>query len=160
MRPLRRSLGGAAAVVAVASLAGGLAACGNEDRPASSPVGGAAPASGSHAGPGRNAPFSREQADSVVPVTLRDFGFRGIEPVVKGPKVFFEASNDGPAEHELVVVDEDGRKLGAIAPFKRGTGVRTLPLELGPGRYQARCTVRLGPRTHAQLGMEAVFTVE
>jgi len=96
----------------------------------------------------------------VVRVTLRDFAFEGVPPTVKGPKVYFEATNRGPTEHELVVKNEAGKELGEIPAFDKAEKPESLALELEPGRYQLACLVRLGSKTHADLGMEAFFTVE
>ncbi len=151
----------------------GVVACGNgEDRPgtgsgtgtgsASGTGAGSATGAGEHGehGSAAEANFSREEANGRVQAKLRDYQFENIPATVKGPKVFFEATNDGPAEHELVVVDEHGKELGEIEAFKKGDGVKTLALELAPGRYKARCLVKLGEGTHVDQGMEAGFTVE
>lgn len=163
MGPRCRRLGMAVAVLTVVI---GLAACGDgEDRPGTASGTGAGKsagsgtASGSHAG-GHKAGFSAAEADTVAKVILRDFAIQGIGPTVKGPKVFFEASNQGPADHELVIVNEDGREQGEIHAFKPGTEGKTLSVELKPGRYEARCLVRVGDQSHVQRGMEASFTVE
>ena len=145
-------------VLGALSATTGLAACGNgEDRPGAGSATGAEE-HGEH-GASAEARFSRSEADSMVRVGMRDFAFEGISPTTKGPKVFFEASNQGPSEHELVVVDEDGKEVGEIPPFEKGA-TKTLAVELKPGRYSTRCVIKLGDRTHAQLGMEANFTVE
>lgn len=166
MRQVRRGARVALMVVLI-----GLAACGGgEDRPGTGSGTGTGSASGTGAGSATGAgeheehpamaDFSKEEADSVVRVKMRDFAFEGIPATAKGRKVFFEATNDGPAEHELVVVDEHGKELGEIEAFKKGEEVKTLALELAPGRYRATCLVKLGDGTHADEGMEASFTVE
>ena len=150
-----------------------LAACGDgEDRPGTGSGTGTGSASGTGAGfatgagehgehgSAATANFSREEADSVIRVKMRDFAFEGIPATAKGRKVFFEATNDGPAEHELVVMDEHGKEMGEIEAFEKGDEVKTLALELAPGRYKATCLVKLDGRTHADQGMEASFTVE
>ena len=146
----------AAAAVALLVLAG----CGGEEDGGAGSATGAGE-HGAHAEQGGSAKarFSSSEATTVVRTTLRDFAFDGVSPSVKGPKVLFEATNQGPSSHELVVADEDGREVGAIPPFDRGL-TKTLAVELEPGRYTTRCVVRLGNRTHAQLGMETSFTVE
>ncbi len=155
---LRRTLAAATVV-----LMGVLGACGNgEDSPGG--ASGSGSASGSdeehhdHGGGGEPA-FDRAGADTGVDVVLRDFAIDGLPAAVKGTKVFFSARNDGQAEHELVIVHEDGKETGAIPPFAKG-GPKELAVELPPGRYRAQCLVREGARTHAELGMQADFTVE
>ncbi|MDQ3680643.1 MAG: hypothetical protein M3378_08915 [Actinomycetota bacterium] len=144
----------------------GLAACGDgEDRPStggSASGSGTGTGSGSHAGEhgGEAKSFPESEANTVVRSTLRDFAFEGVGPTAKGPKVYFEADNQGPSEHELVVVDEQGKELGEIEAFDKGEQSKPLALELERGRYATRCLVKLGDKTHADLGMEASFTVE
>lgn len=114
--------------------------------------------------PGTAAPappaFPRSDADTVVTVEMREFAFEGIPATVKGPKVFFEVSNVGGLDHELVVRDASGKGMGETPEFEKGDGIRTLALELQPGRYEAECLVKLGDKTHVDEGMEATFTVE
>ncbi len=165
MRKVRRRCC-VALIVAFLSLAG----CGNgEDRPGTGSGTGSGSASGTGAGSatgageqgsGAKANFSKEEATGRVEAKMRDYRFEDIPATVKGPKVFFEATNDGPAEHELVVMDEHGKELGEIEAFKKGAEVKTLALELAPGRYRATCLVKRGGGTHADEGMEASFTVE
>ena len=145
---MRRALG----VVGAAVLLAMLAACGNGDDVGSDNH------TGDHGGKG--AGFSESEATTVVRATLRDFAFESIPSTVKGPKVYFEASNQGPTEHELVVMDEAGKELGEIESFSKGKESKPLALELQPGRYKLSCLVKLGDRTHADLGMEATFTVQ
>ena len=140
----------------------GLAACGGgEDRTGA----GSASSPGSDTGTeglGTQAAagFPESEATTVVKTTLRDFAFEGAPATVKGPKVYFEAVNQGPTEHELVVMDEAGKELGEIEAFDKGKDSPPLAVELGPGRYKLTCLVKLGDKTHADLGMEAPFTVE
>ena len=124
-----------------------MAGCGNGEEGPS--TGGSAPAA-----------FPESEANTVVRATLRDFAFESVPPTVKGPKVYFEATNQGPAEHELVVLNEAGKELGEIEAFDKGNDAKHLALELQPGRYKLTCLVKLGDNTHADLGMEASFTVE
>lgn len=137
-----------------------LSACGNgEDRPSS---GGSASGSGTGTGgSGKQAPagFPESEANTAVRATLRDFAFESVPLTVKGPKVYFEATNQGPTEHELVVTDEAGKELGEIESFDKGKESKPLALELQPGRYKLTCLVKLGDKTHTDLGMEASFTV-
>jgi hypothetical protein len=125
---------------------------------------GSGSASGTHTGSasatGTEAPaFKESEADTVVDVTLKDFAFDGLPRTVTGPKVFFKATNAGPADHELEILDEDGEALGeieAMAMVRSGT----LALELEPGTYTAQCLVETDGKTHAEMGMTATFTVE
>ena len=151
--------------VAVVVLLVALSGCGNgEDRPS---PGGSGSGSGSGSGTGtggaatkRGDAFPESEATGIVRTTLRDFAFESVPPTVKGPKVYFEATNQGPTEHELVVMDEAGKELGEIEAFDKGKDSPPLAVELGPGRYKLTCLVKLGDKTHADLGMEAPFTVE
>jgi len=151
------------AAVAVAVLLAVLSACGGgEDRPG---TGGSGSGSGSGtgtggSGTGTGGAFPESEATGIVRATLRDFAFENVPASVKGPKVYFEATNQGPTEHELVVMDEAGKELGEIEAFDKGKEAKPLALELQPGRYKLTCLVKLGDKTHADLGMEASFTVE
>lgn len=169
------SLGRALAVAAVLVLG----ACGDgEDRPGqvtsegsgsgtgsasgtgTGSASGAGSPSGAHEhGQGAVASFSKSEADSQVAVTLTDYAI-AMPATVKGKKVFFEATNGGAAEHELLVVDDHGDELGGIEPFAKAAGQKTVALELEPGSYKAVCLVKEGAKTHQELGMEASFTVE
>lgn len=169
---LRKTL--AAGVVAVAAL--GLGACGDgEDRPgdvtaesgASGTGTGSASGTGSATAMGHGdehgdpavADFSEEEADSVAEVKMTDYAF-ALPATTKGPKVYFEATNDGAAEHEFLVLDGAGEELGEIEPMKKADGEKSLALDLEPGTYTAVCLVEEGVKTHRDLGMEATFTVE
>jgi ABC-type glycerol-3-phosphate transport system substrate-binding protein len=155
----------AAAAASVALLLG-LGACGSgEDRPAGGSASGSASGTGtggSATQAGQATAFPKSDANTVVTVKMRDFAFEGLPAMVKGPKVYFEATNDGPAEHEVVIVDSGGKELGEIEAFAKGAESKPLAIELNPGRYQARCLVKLGDRTHADppYHMETSFTVE
>ncbi|HEX2185584.1 MAG TPA: hypothetical protein VHN78_08770 [Chloroflexota bacterium] len=151
-------------------LALALAACGNgEDRPGMvTKEGGTGSAtgthtgsaSGTHAGSGTAAPpFSEDQADSVVQVRLEDNACVGIPGVVKGPKVFFKATNRGAADHELEIVDANGKAVGEIKALNAGAS-GTLAVDLAPGTYTAQCLVELGGKPHSELGMKTTFRVE
>ena len=154
MRPMKL-----AGLVAAALIV--LAACGKDDGATVREVGGAS-ASGSASGSASasaSAPgFSEKEADGVVRVSGREYAF-SVEPAtVSGPKVFFEFTNDGREDHELVVFSSAGEELGEVhelAPGKSGT----LALELAPGTYQLKCLVEKDGRTHADLGMVAELTV-
>lgn len=148
---------GAALVLAAATIAVG--ACGDGD---DTPAAGSG-AGGEHQhenGGGNEATFSAADADSTVDVTMKDFVFIGIPAAVGGGKVFFEVSNEGPSEHELVVFKKGGDDpVGGIEPFAQGK-TETLALELEPGPYTVKCLVEVGDQTHADLGMQTDFTVE
>lgn len=155
----------AAAVVVVMGAAG---ACGSgEDRPDGASGSASDSGSGEHDhggahdhGGGESPTFDRAGADTALDVVLRDFAIDGLPATaVKGPKIFFSARNGGQAEHELVIVHEDGKEAGGIPPFAKG-GTKEVAVELPPGRYRAQCLVREGARTHAELGMQTDFSVE
>ncbi len=93
--------------MAVAVLALGGAACGGGDG-AGNGSGTGTEAGGEHAEHGGGgAHFSEQEADTVVPAVLRDFAI-DMPDTVKGRKVFFRLENQGPTEHEFVVVGADG----------------------------------------------------
>ena len=106
------------------------------------------------------ATFPAAEATSEVVITLSDYAFIGLPASVDGPNVLFRATVRGGNEHELVIVADGGTTVGAITPFRAADGERTLAAVLAPGRYQVRCLVREGTRTHAQLGMRRDLTVE
>lgn len=140
-----------------------LAGCGNgEDRPGMvTKEGGSGSGSGTHAGSasGTGPAFPQGEASAVVDVAMEDYRFVGIPPSVKGPKVFFKLTNRGSVDHELQVIDANGRRVGHIhhvGPRKSGE----LAVELAPGTYTLRCLVETGGKTHVQLGMESKLTVE
>lgn len=147
----------------VATMAVG--ACGDGDDTATGTTPGeAAPGAqeDEHAGHGsdKEAAFPVDQADITVKVSMRDFAFTGLPPTIKGEKVLFEVSNEGPSEHEMVVFEKDGDDaVRGIEPFAKGK-TQMLAAELKPGSYTARCLVKLGNQTHAELGMQTDFTVE
>ena len=119
---------------------------------------GSGSASGHGHGEGGEADFTDTEADTVVDVTFKDFAFVGLPQSVKGPKVFFRATNQGEEAHELVVMkgDEALYELEAIAPGEEGT----LAAELEPGEYRIVCHVETDGETHEELGMAANLTVE
>ncbi|HYE78429.1 MAG TPA: hypothetical protein VEI97_10610 [bacterium] len=168
---MRRSGGKRSLVVAAMATGLALAACGDgEDRPGSVSRSGSVSGTGTGSasghqgeehqhGPGSaKRDFDRSQATAQVTTILRDFVFVDVPVTVTGPKVFFEAKNEGPTEHELVIFDESGTAMGGIEPFPKGE-TKALAVELAPGRYAIRCLIQLGDRTHVQLGMESAFTV-
>ena len=147
-----------------------LASCGDgEDRPgmvtkeggtgsASGTQSGSA--SGTHSGSAAPAPaFGEAEADRVVQVDLENHRFVGLPATIKGPKVFFKATNKGPADHELEILDATGKGLGEIEAMKAGAS-GTLAVELRPGTYTAQCLVEENGKPHADLGMKTEFEVE
>ena len=145
-----------------------LAGCGDgEDRPGTvTEEGGSGSASGTHsgsasgthAGTGTAAgpAFSEAQANSVVDVSLQDFSFVGIPATVKGPKVFFKATNEGSADHELEILDASGKPVGEVAAMPSGKS-GTLAVELKPGTYTAQCLVETNGKPHTESGMKTSF---
>ncbi|MFP5326237.1 MAG: hypothetical protein ACLGHT_02005, partial [Acidimicrobiia bacterium] len=107
---------------------------------------------------GGQADFAEADADTVVDVTLKDFAFEGIPAKVKGPRVFFRSTNQGSAEHELMIMkgDEMVFEMEPIAAGEEGT----LAAELEPGEYRIMCLVEAGEKTHEDLGMAIDLVVE
>lgn len=150
---------GAPAVVALVGLA--LVGCGEgEDRPGAMSGTGSDSGSGTatHHGGEAKAAFPESEADTQVSAIMRDFSI-SVPESVKGEKVLFRVENQGPSDHEFVVVDEDGKELGEIGPYGKGR-TETLAVALRPGSYRATCLIQLGDRTHADMGMDIRFTVE
>ena len=152
-----------AVVVPVALALGG---CGDgEDRPGTVSKEGTGTSTGSVSGTGTGsatgtgAPaFSEAEADTVVEATLEDFRFVGIPPMVKGPKVFFKATNKGRVDHELEVLDAGGKAVGEIKAVPSGKA-GTLAMELRPGTYTAQCLIETDGKKHADQGMKTSFQV-
>lgn len=168
----RRAL---AVVAVVASMA--LAGCGGDDDSAdhadhgeptstSSPGATAGPGATSapsttadgHAHETTSTAFPRSQASERVEIELVDFSFVGMPATVTGPKAFFSGVNKGPSDHEMEIIDQDGRSVGAVKPYPKGQ-TRELAVELQPGTYTIQCLVKQGDQTHAQLGMKNTFAV-
>ena len=105
--------------------------------------------------------FQRADADSAVDVTLADFAFRGLPTSVKGEKVFFTATNAGPSEHELEVLDTGGEAVDEIEAHPPGSGTKTLAVRLKPGTYTVQCILTTPEgKSHAELGMTAQLQVQ
>lgn len=105
--------------------------------------------------------FDRADADSTVEVTLADFAFKGLPATVKGEKVFFAATNTGPSEHELEVLDPDGKAVDEIEAHAPGRGTKTMALRLKPGTYTLQCILKTPEgKSHAELGMTAKLQVQ
>jgi hypothetical protein len=139
----------------VLALGIGVAACGNGSGSGSASVSG----SGSGAGGETEAlAFPESEADTVVHVTLKDYAFVGIPATIKGPKVFFEATNANQHDHELEILDSEGDAVGEIPAFT-GKDAKQLAVKLPPGSYTAQCILKEGAKTHADLGMTQQFTV-
>lgn len=111
-------------------------------------------------GGGDDGGFERADADTVVEVTLADFAFRDLPASVKGERVFFAATNIGPSEHELEVLDARGEAVDEIEAHPPGTGPKTLAVRLKPGAYTVQCILKTPDgRSHADLGMTAALQV-
>lgn len=104
--------------------------------------------------------FAKAAASQVVSIALRDFAFVDMPAEVQGPKVFFEARNEGPSEHEIVIITETGNDVAEQHEFPKGES-RALAVELAPGTYEMHCLVKEegSERTHADLGMRLTFRV-
>lgn len=143
---------GALALVLLAGAVG----CGNDDVDASEPVGTTATTTVEEETPG----FPESEADTVLEYKLVDYAFEG-PSTAKGPKVYFEAENEGTQEHELEVLDPDGEPVGEIEAFPPGGTSEPLAVELEPGTYTLQCLVETPEgKVHKDLGMVADLTVE
>ena len=88
---------------------------------------------------------------------LKDFKFEGIPATIEGHKILFKAKNEGPTEHELVIL-KGSKELAEIEGLhKDQTG--ELAMELEPGRYTAACHIGSGGARHDKLGMVFNFTL-
>lgn len=142
-------------VLALVLLAGAVG-CGNADGEASQPVGTTATTTTGEETPG----FPESEADTVLEYRLVDYAFEG-PSTAKGPRVYFEAQNDGTQEHELEVLDPDGEPVGEIEAFPPGETGNPLAVELEPGNYKVQCLVETPEgKAHRDLGMVAELTVE
>jgi hypothetical protein len=151
-----------AAVVALAAVVvlvmAALGACGKgEDRPGSA---GSASASGSGVGAGGSGvrQFAKGTETSTVEVTMVDFRFTGAPATTKGGNVLFKARVT-QGEHELEVVDANGKVVGDIPQFAPDGGLKEMGLKLAPGTYTMQCLVKEGAKTHKDLGMTAIIAV-
>lgn len=109
---------------------------------------------------GDGADFDRAAADTAVEVTLVDFAFKGLPATVKGEKVFFTATNAGPAEHELEVLNPSGEAVDEIVAHAPNSGPKTLAVRLKPGTYTVQCILKTAEgKSHAELGMTAKLQV-
>jgi hypothetical protein len=102
--------------------------------------------------------FAKADATTALDVTLQDYAFVGIPDTVTGPKVYFATTIKGSSSHELVLFDERGEAVGDVRPFE-APAHPALAVELAPGTYVAKCLVKEGSRTHADLGMRKTFVV-
>ena len=109
----------------------------------------------------RGGPAFREgDADSVLSYLLVDYSIGG-DSQAKGPKVFFKAANAGSQEHELEVLDDQGKSLGKIEPFPPGAFAKPLALELEAGTYTIQCTLKTTDgKVHRDLGMMTKLVVK
>jgi uncharacterized cupredoxin-like copper-binding protein len=107
---------------------------------------------------GTSKPGSAAGEKDVVPVVERDFQVTVPSRVAAGA-VTFSVKNDGPDQHELIVVRLSGKPLplrgdgitideeklgkaeiGSLEPGPAGS-VRDLRLDLPPGRYRVFCNM-------------------
>ncbi len=145
-----------------------LGACGDgEDRPgnASASGSGSGSTAGSSSGSGAHEEeheataktIPASEAEVTVDVTMSDFKFEGIPSTVEGHKILFKAKNNGPTEHELVIM-KGTKELAEIEGLDSGESGE-LALELEPGKYTAACHIGSGGARHDKLGMVVNFTV-
>lgn len=149
---MRRVMALAVPAVAIASVLG---ACGGSDAGGGDHTSSSDDHKGSH-GSREPAGFAASDADAVVTTELVSYGFTGIPESVKGPRVFFVASNREGTDHELIVRKGD-EELYELEAFKKGS--KTLAVELEPGQYELVCLIDEGAKTHEELGMRAALTV-
>ena len=136
-------------------------ACGDgEDRPG---AGSASGASGSGSGSGTMShettaeTFPAAEAETTVDVVMKDFEFQ-MPTTIKAGKVLFKVKNDGPTEHEFLIL-QGSKEIIELEPINAGKSGE-LAVVLKPGRYTASCHVGDGGGRHDKLGMTKNFTVE
>lgn len=143
-----------AAALALALAALTLGACGGGDDETGSPSG------------STSAPMDHEttvetipaaEAEVTVDVTLKDFEIAGVPETIEGEKILFKVRNEGPTEHELVLL-KGTEELVEVEGMDAG-GSGELAVKLQPGRYTAKCLIGSGGARHDKLGMVANFTV-
>ena len=116
------------------------------------------------------------QADSTVPISLRDYSFDPEEVEFEGRVLRFEATNDGSEPHELAVLpgggevpftddgapDEEALADGGafeLEAFPAGESC-SAAWAFDPGTYTLFCIVESPDgETHYEKGMEASLTV-
>ena len=103
-------------------------------------------------------PFTKAEATTAVEVVLQDYAFVGLPDTVQGPNLHVTASIKGSNTHELMIYDEQDALVEDLRPFKRPAR-QALAVVLEPGTYSARCLIKEGSRTHAELGMRKTFVV-
>jgi hypothetical protein len=109
---------------------------------------------------GGGQPFSVNEADSVLSYLLVDYSIGG-DSQAKGPKVLFKVANAGSQNHELEVLDDQGKRVGGLPPFPVGATLRPLALELKPGTYTLQCTLKNPDgKVHRDLGMITKLVVK
>lgn len=101
--------------------------------------------------------FPPVEAESTVPVTMRDFKFE-MPTTVKAGKVLFDVKNDGPTEHEFVVF-QGAKQVAELDGQDRGESGK-LAVVLPAGRYTIKCLIGSGGARHDNLGMIHNITVE
>lgn len=106
-----------------------------------------------------SADFPAAEATHIAKISMRDFAFVDMPATITGPKLRIEATNNGPAAHEIIVFDADGNEVGGFGPIPSGES-KDLSLELTAGTYEMRCEVAISEtKTHLDEGMKAVFAV-
>ncbi|HVF74910.1 MAG TPA: cupredoxin domain-containing protein [Acidimicrobiales bacterium] len=147
----------AASVLLLATLA--LGACGGgEDRPGSAgSASGSGSGSGSHAHETTLKTVPAAEATTTVDVVMRDFKFE-MPTTVKAGKVLFRVKNEGPTEHEFVIM-QGTKELAEVHGVDAGKSGE-LAVDIPAGRYTAKCLIGSGGGRHDNLGMVQNFTVE
>lgn len=97
------------------------------------------------------------EATTTVDVTMRDFKFE-MPTTIKAGKVLFKVKNEGPTEHEFVIM-QGTKELVEVHGLDAGkTG--ELAVDIPAGNYTAKCLIGSGGGRHDNLGMVQNFKVE
>ena len=91
-------------------------------------------------------------------VDMTEFAFAFAPTELRGPKIYLEIRNSGEIEHELVLLDDEGREVAAMPPLAPGA-TAPLTVVVGPGSYSVRCLLTYGYETHATRGMVQDVTI-
>lgn len=106
------------------------------------------------------AAFSASEADTKASYILTDFKFDG-PLTVKGPNVYFTATNAGTQDHELELLDSTGKPVAEVKNFAPGAKARPVAAVLAPGTYTMQCLLKTPKgEVHKDLGMVAELKVE
>lgn len=139
------------AVLALGACGGGDDGPGDQGSPTTSS------ASGDHGHKTTLATIPAAEATTTVDVTMRDFKFE-MPTTVKAGKVLFKVKNEGPTEHELVIM-QGTKELVELHGLDAGkTG--ELAVDIPAGNYTAKCLIGSGGARHDNLGMVQNFKVE